>query len=540
MKNKAIILVKNAIRTALTNAKFTGENTKKKYLFIGLYIFLVIYMGGFSFAMSFLMFDTVREQASAEALLPFIPVIMFFVTSVFIFATSIFSASGVLFNAKDLEMQLAMPISHFSILSCKFMGLYFMNLIFSLMILIPNCIIYFVYAPFNAVALIGYIVAIFIAPFLPTLLGSILSAIMTIALRKFRMKNILIILASIAFFVVYMQFFMNIQNSMQYITQNTEALFNSFSSIYFPSLFFYKSITGSLVHILLYIATSLIPVIIVIRIMAIYLSKFIAAANQSFVKSNYKLTEQKTSTKIKAATKKELTQYFSSALYVLNTAIMLILLTVGSIYSIISKSGFINILTQIIEENDISEMFLMVLISAITITACMSSTTAHSISIEGSRLWIYKSAPIDEKNIFNAKINVSMIIGLPLIFINVVIFTFVFDFSVLNMLFMIFIPSMALYVAAITGLIVNLAMPKLNWTNEAMVIKQSKSALVSMLCYISIALLIIIPGFLLFKIIDQTIILSGASLLLVVLFIILRKVLFTYGINKFNTLTIDS
>lgn len=536
---KTLLLIKAAINAALSNTQ-VSESPKKKYLYIGLYIFLSLYMGATSFSMSIMMFEQMAVLPNSEAIMGFSSVIMLFVTSVLIFSTSLFSASNMLFKAKDLEMQLAMPLTHFNIVLAKFMGVYFMNLLFSLVIMLPNCVLYFIYTEFNAGVFVMFLLSILLIPLIPCIFGSALSALITYGLRKFRYKNFLTLIFSFAFFFLYFKFFGNIEGYINYIANSADELFSNITSFYLPALLFLKTLSGDFLYFLLYITLSVLPVLLLLWALTPFYSKLVAAANQTFVKSDFKFKVQKAGSRTTAMLKKEISMFFSSAIYVMNTVFMLVLLTGFSVYVIISKDKFLTSLEMFPELGDLSSLIFPFALAALMATAAMSATTASSISLEGKKLWIYKSSPVTTAEIFNAKILVTMVVAVPLIVINAVMYTFAFSFDVVQLLLLIFVPSVAIYVAAQLGLIFNLLFPKLEWKNEAMVVKNSTSAILSLLTAMLIAVLLIYVGYNILVVSTVTIAAASVLAILCVFLFAFYMILKTFGTKKFDNLTANS
>ena len=437
-------------------------------------------------------------------------------------------------------MQLAMPITHFNILVAKFAGVYFLNLLFSLMIMLPNCVMYFLYTGFNAGVFIMFFISIFLIPLIPCILGSALSALITYMLRKFQHKNYLTLVFTLIFFYFYFQFFGNIQESIIYISESADKMFSSVTSFYFPALLFFKTVSGDVLYFLIFTILSLLPVFVLLWVLAPLYSKLVSAANQTFVKSDFKFTAQKKSSRTAAMIKKEVSMFFSSAIYVMNTIFMLVLLTGGSVYAIISKDNFLQALDMIPGLGNIDEILLGVALAALLMMSAMSSTTAPAISLEGNRLWIYKSSPVCATEIFNAKILVSMFAGVPLIIINAIMYTLTFSFDIVGLLLLIIIPSVAIYATAQLGLIFNLLLPKLDWKNEAMVIKNSASTIFALLSYMILSGIVLFIGYMIMNVSNINIAAASVLAILCVFVFIFNLILKTYGAKKFESLTVNS
>ena len=122
---------------------------------------------------------------------------------------------------------------------------------------------------------------------------------------------------------------------------------------------------------------------------------------------------------------------------------------------------------------------LMVL--AICTLASFNDITAPSISLEGKTIWLAKSLPVKIEDILNAKVKMHLILtGIPSLFVSLVCI-YLSKSDVVMSLFMIITPVLSITFSALFGLIVNLNMPNLKWTNEMVPIKQSLSVFISMM-----------------------------------------------------------
>ena len=122
---------------------------------------------------------------------------------------------------------------------------------------------------------------------------------------------------------------------------------------------------------------------------------------------------------------------------------------------------------------------LMVL--AICTLASFNDITAPSISLEGKTIWLAKSLPVKIEDILNAKVKMHLILtGIPSLFVSLVCI-YLSKSDVAMSLFMIITPVLSITFSALFGLIVNLNMPNLKWTNEMVPIKQSLSVFISMM-----------------------------------------------------------
>ncbi|MBO4748523.1 MAG: hypothetical protein J5607_10795 [Clostridiales bacterium] len=122
-------------------------------------------------------------------------------------------------------------------------------------------------------------------------------------------------------------------------------------------------------------------------------------------------------------------------------------------------------------------------------------TTPSSVSIEGKRIWLSKSLPIETKDILNSKILVSLLIYQPLSFVCCVILAIVSKCGILPFLLLVIGTSLFQLLTTLVGLIFGLIYARLDWTNEAQVIKNGLAVILSMVVNMLLAFLMCIAPF---------------------------------------------
>ncbi|MNI62971.1 hypothetical protein D3C73_1183130 [compost metagenome] len=111
----------------------------------------------------------------------------------------------------------------------------------------------------------------------------------------------------------------------------------------------------------------------------------------------------------------------------------------------------------------------------------LSCTTSSSISLEGNNLWIITSSPVPKSVIVFSKVAVNLTITVPVTVVSGVLLMIALGTGRMDSLFLLVIPVIYACYTALLGVIVNLKLPKLEWTSEVQVVKQSAAVLVAML-----------------------------------------------------------
>lgn len=125
----------------------------------------------------------------------------------------------------------------------------------------------------------------------------------------------------------------------------------------------------------------------------------------------------------------------------------------------------------------IRELIAPVLMAAMCFCAATTCTTSPSISLEGDRLWVLRSSPLSPRDVFLGKLAVNMILLLPAVAISVIILAFSAGLSPLDLVLLFLLPSLLGLLIALFGLYANLLWPRLDYTSENAVVKQSASVM---------------------------------------------------------------
>ncbi len=164
-------------------------------------------------------------------------------------------------------------------------------------------------------------------------------------------------------------------------------------------------------------------------------------------------------------------------------------------------------------------------------TACMTSITSSSISLEGKSLYILKTIPIEIRKIFKAKIITSNIITMPIMFVSEIIFFIIFRPKIKDIIFILLATIIMPTLTAIIGLLVNLKHPKLNASSDTEVVKQSASSGISVLIGMVLGMVSIVTAVIFYNSIDLCYIIELT--ILTVITIVLWTILKKYGQKRF-------
>lgn len=517
-------LLRVQLGAAMVDLLSIGNVRRKKphTIYAGLAFFACV-LGSISFFYCYMIGSGLKSFQCVEIL----PVLVMSVTSIIVLFTTVLKVKGTIFGFRDYDMIMSLPVNSAGIVASRLLLLYAINMIFVAIIMIPMILAYGILtSPDIRFYLIGLILML-ILPLIPMILASLLGTLIAFITSRFRHSNILSIILSIGLMLVLVSLSFFTGDSSQELVDMSKALAEEINQIYPLANMFGKAIIDyDLGSLLLFIGISGISFLIYALIVGRLFKKLNTLIMSVRSKASYKMGELRQSTPLKALFQKELRRYFSSNVYVMNTAFGIVLLTAGAIALFFVKPE------QLLAEANMEQMIGN--LGPIFVVFCISTTctTASSISLESKSLWIMKSLPVTPRTIFLSKLAVNMLIIAPA-FLDALLIGIALDSGWLQMVLSLMIAiAMAVFIS-IYGLIINLRFPNFNWITEVAVVKQSAASAISIFTGMFISGLLI----LIISIVPNTILAySGFIGMMLILDLVLYGILMKWGAKRLVSL----
>ena len=214
--------------------------------------------------------------------------------------------------------------------------------------------------------------------------------------------------------------------------------------------------------------------------------KINTALHSHHASTSYQMGTLKRSSIQMAIVKKEAKRFFTSALYMTNIGMGLILALLAAVASLFLE------IDSILNGIDIPNI-VNLLPFAIAMLVNMCNTTSVSLSLEGKNRWIVQSLPISKKVLLQGKMLFNIVLVLPISLICNVLFVYKFQVQVgLAILYLVF-SVVSVCFSTVLGAWINLKLPNYQRENEVEVIKQGASSMLgifgSLVFYLVLAVL---------------------------------------------------
>lgn len=402
---------------------------------------------------------------------------MYMAASVAVLFTSIMKTSGLIFAARDYDMLQALPIRSRDIITSRFITLYLLDVGFSLCIMLPSGIIYGVHEGLGLLFYPGLLIGTLFTPVIPLIIATIIGTLLLAISSRFRHKNIIMILLSLAALGAFFLLSMNMtgMDDQQFNTLN-EMLLGVIFKVFPTARLFYASLCeGSILAFVAFIVINGVLYGVFMAVIGHFYKKINTAVTTHRTASNYKLTAQKSSSAFFALYKKELRRYFSSPIYVLNTILgPVFMVAIGVVVLLGYGDSILNI-------PGLSDYLPAVLPLILGFCAVMNATTASSISLEGAGFWQLLVLPVSQRDICNSKRMLNFTFSLPAIVIAGIFMEIKLALPLWPAAALFLVPLAYTWLTAEAGLFFNMKYPNFHWKTETAVVKQSAPTMITVM-----------------------------------------------------------
>lgn len=389
---------------------------------------------------------------------------------------SIFNTFASLYQAKDNDLLLSLPIPIRAILLVRLSGVYVMGLLYGSIVTIPAIIVYVMTA--GAGAVLGGIVWLFLISLCNLILSCILGWVVAKINSRLRNKSLLTVVVSLAFLGGYYYVWFQANHLLQMLIINSMTVGAKIKGAVYPLYLSGRVGEGDIVSALLCAAVLFAAAALVYRILSYNFVKMTASSSGK-QHTRYREKRLRRKSCMGALLTREVRRFLSSSTYMLNCSLGTLFLVAASVFLLVKGNWILGALWQFFE----ADMKMVFLIGCVGVCglAAMNDITAPSVSLEGKNLWILQSLPIASWDVLKVKLYLHLLLtGIPAILCTVCM-AVVFRFSLLMASAAILMVFLFTLLSAETGLWMNLKMPNLNWKSETAVVKQSISVFLVLL-----------------------------------------------------------
>ncbi len=449
---------------------------------------------------------------------------------------SVFTTQNQLYEAKDNAMLLSMPIKPGLILLSRMLPLLSLNLLFSAIVMLPAIVIYAIFVKLSWITIVLPLIALIAVVFLAQALACLLGWGLHLLLTKLH-KSVASLLFMVLFLGIYFGVYSNASELLNQLAVNGEAIAGVLESWVWPLYAMGKGALGSVLHLLGFLGITAGVFGVIYWVLSITFLTSATASRHSGRRKKLRMDGVRVQSPKAAITRKELTKFLGTPVYLTNMGLGIILTAALPIAALIFRGDILPILELFQMEFVWFEDFIPVIICGVlSFTASSCCVSVPSVSLEGKSLWILKSMPVSARDVLLGKLRLHLILTVPVNAVAGLALGIMFGCNVTGILFCILIPVLLSCLNGLAGMWAGLKWAKFDYINEAYPCKQSTGIAVVMFGMMGLPMLFGVGYYFLFDYLTPIVFLATVSMLLTAACLGLYKLLVTWGVKNWNSL----
>ena len=392
---------------------------------------------------------------------------------------SVFNTFSGLYQAKDNDLLLSLPIPVRAILVSRLLGVYLMGLMFSGVILLPCVAVYWIVEELSAATVIGGLALVLAVSLVVLVLSCLLGWVVAKVYAKLKRKNILTTVVALVLFGAYYVVCFRASDMINGLLLHLDEVGQAVRRGAYPLYLMGRMGEGGwLAMAAVLAATAALCGLTYLLLSRTFLS--IATAKTGEAKRTYKESAARVASVPRALLAKELGRLTSSPNYMLNCGLGTVMLPLLGVFLLIKGGDVLPALRQALGASA-EDVLAVLLCAALCLVASMNDTASSAVSLEGKCLWQVRALPVTPWQVLRAKLLVQVLItAVPMALASVCVVLAVRP-SVAASVLLVVMPQVFVWLSAAFGLLLDLRRPNLTWTNEVTVVKQRLTVLFAML-----------------------------------------------------------
>ncbi len=442
---------------------------------------------------------------------------------------SVFSTQTQLYDAKDNDLMLSMPIPPGKILISRTIPLLALNLVFVGAVMLPAMVVYAIFVEFSIANLLAQILVLIGVVFLSQAISCLFGWLLHLALAKMN-KSVASMLFMVVFLGIYFYVYPQANKILSSMAENGQAIADALQSWAWPLYAAGRGCLGDCIRLLLFLVICAAAFGLVWMVLSATFLKT-ATARRSGRRKKLSLEGTAARSAHSAIVVKELRKFLGTPVYLTNMGIGILMTIALSVAGIVFKNDISMVIALLGLERNSRFLLVLAALSYLGSTMCISTP---SVSLEGKNLWILKSLPVSSKQILLAKLGMHCLLTVPVTVISCGVLCLVYGCSIPSALLACLIAGLLCLFNGLLGLICGLKWARLDYISEAYPCKQSVSVMVTMFSMMGLVL----AGILIFVFLPMDALLFGALIAAVLglCCIGFYKALTTWGVKKWYLL----
>ena len=389
-----------------------------------------------------------------------------------VLASAFTSYSG-LFQSKDNELLLSLPIPPAVIFGVRVSTVYLTCLIYLLMAWVPAVLCYGLLAAHPLAGVLCSLPMALVLAGAACILAVLLGWAVAWANARTRHKSLVTVVCSLGFFALYYAGFLRVQLVLDSLVEDVDRLGAGLARTAWPLRLLGSAVAGDLPALAgLVLGTVLCFAAFCKLLEKPYLRRM--TARKGTVRIAYHARKARPASLRQALLRRELLHLGSSAAYMLNSSMgTLALLVLGG--AAVWKAALVGRFAR-----TMPGAFPVLVCCAVCAASAVNLLTTPSISLEGRTLWLLQSLPVQPRAALRAKLELHLLVTGGPAALCIVCMQYAARMPLVSFCLTLLEAELFILFSAAAGLALGLVLPNLHWTSEAAVIKMSGCTLLSM------------------------------------------------------------
>lgn len=540
MKNNLLLkLISIRIKAMTRNfgrnfaAKKLGGKKNPKGMLV-LFAFLMIYLFVVFEGMMIMLWDTLSVFCTMGLTWLYFSVCGILSLSFTVIFT-VFMTQNQLYNARDNDLLLSMPIPPSTILMSRMAVLIGTSLGTVLLITAPAVGVFlWHFGSMTVSQWVGVLASVIAVTLTAQALSCIFGYILHRILSKVKNKAVGTMLFMILFLVVYFTLYSKVGDIISYLTTNTESVASAIQVWAAPIHSLGLACSGELLHSLLLIVGS---ALIFAAVYAVLSRTFLhavkhSAGNTAVKKKKAKASTYRRQSPANAVFRKELRRLLTSPVYLSNVGIGVIFIAVAAAALPFLK-GKIDPLAEMLPQ--IKDYYPLFIPGFICMMNGMSCFTSPSVSLEGKNLWVLRSMPVSGRDVLIGKLKLHLVLTGTVSTAAGLVASVVLGCGVVETVLAVVLCLEGSAIIGLLGLVFNLLLPNFIWINETVPVKQGMPVMFIMLTALAIPVLCGVVYYLIGELLTPAVYLAILAAIFLLCIILLLRLITGWGGKRFES-----
>ena len=523
------------VRMAALLAAFSGQNKRKtrtKGKAVG-YALLMLYC---FCAFTFLFYTSFSQLAAAffPAGLGWLYFAMFAIMAfALMFIGSVFTAKSQLFEAKDNELLLSMPVKPGMILLSRMAALLVMNFVFELVVALPVLVAWLRYGSVSGAGVLSFIVIVLALPLFSLAVSCLFAWLISLITSRMRNTTVVTMVLSVVFLLAYFAFCFRMNAYVTTLAANGQTIAGALSAAVPLVWLGQAAAEGSLAGLGLTLLWTVLPFVLAYALLARSFVR-IVTTHRGKVRIRYEKKEMRVLPQSTALYRRELARLTSSSGYMLNAGLGLVFELALAVLAVVKRQELLTVF-QVMPA--LKQALAPILLLAGMLVSGMVFFTASSVSLEGKSYWIVRSMPVPTKKVLRAKLNLSNSLSAGPALLMMLVCALVLGLPAVEVILLLACQLLFVLLSADIGLMEDLRHCNLDWINETQAAKQGAGVVLTMLIVWGFVLAVGAVYFALLAIVLTTpVFLALVLALLAALYALTQRWLATRGVRRFESI----